>query len=126
MVSWGPFVNIKAYAQVGVDLVIVGIGIGGDLTLLDYAIGGVGQASFDIDAANKPYFKTEAALSHKLKMLSGSLYAYLELCVPCGDIGSDCGFPVFSCPKKLKHTFFKWKGFETGGTLLSFSKKNYI
>jgi hypothetical protein len=125
--SGGPFVRSKAYAQVAVDIDIARAGVEGDLTLLDYGLNLDGEVSFGIDPANKPYFKTHAEVSQNMKMLGGELYAFAEACVPCGDFGSNCGFPFFSCDEKWRLiTFFNWKGFEYNGVLLNFNKNNYI
>ncbi|EAR01994.1 hypothetical protein [Maribacter sp. HTCC2170] len=107
-----PLVNLQAYGKAGLEFAeIFGGGIEselsfvkGDLDLQAYA-GIWNQNSQEIVVGFNHYF------GYDINMLSGSLDAYAEACVPdfVPFYGGDC--------KRFTHNVFKWDGFKASGTI---------
>jgi hypothetical protein len=111
----GPFVHTKAYAQVGVDIVVAGAGAGANLTLLNTDGNLNGAVSIESDSIGRAYFKYTDSYSQNLDMLDGNLYVYAWVYVPCWDI------PPW-CKKEYDWNIFSWTGFKSGGVVFSDSK----
>jgi hypothetical protein len=111
----GPFVHTKAYAQVGVDIVVAGAGAGANLTLLNTDGNLNGAISIEADTLSRPYFKYTDSYSQNLNMLDGNLYVYAYVYVPCWDI------PPW-CKKEYDWNIFSWTGFKASGVLFNDSK----
>lgn len=69
-----PFAGTRAYAQAGVDIWLAGVGVGGDLILIedDLTLKGVAGVTF----AKEPKLVLELSGTNRLRALSGELYLY--------------------------------------------------
>jgi len=122
--SCGPIAETKGYLQGGVGIGafgvdIVEVGIGGSLTFLKWNPALEGKVLFGIDSNSKPYFKFTAELCHTLEMLSGYLYLYADVTVPCWDL------PPW-CDEHYELPIWDWSGIKVGGCLFKQEKKVYI
>lgn len=115
----GPFVHTKVYAQVGVDIVVAGAGAGANLTLLNTDGNLNGSLSIELDQASKPFFKWADSYSQSLDMLSGNLYIYAYIYVPCWHL------PPW-CKKEHNWNVFSWTGFHASGSLFNNSGTLYL
>ena len=114
-----PFVHTKVYAQVGVDIVVAGAGAGANLTLLNTDGHLNGALSIEVDSASKPYFKWTDSYSQSLDMLSGNVYVYAYVYVPCWHV------PPW-CKNEWDWNVFNWSGFKASGYLFNDTKTLYL
>jgi hypothetical protein len=100
-----PYVDTKLYAQVGVDIVIAGAGIGGEVTLINDHVTLQGAASITFE--DQPSLVLELSGKNSLDCLSGNLYAFAKI-----------RFLFFK--KTIKHVFYSWTGFKKETDLFNF------
>jgi len=107
-----PIVNLTGYGKAGLEFAeVFGGGVEGELSFIKgnlelQAYSGIfNQNSEQIVVGINHYF------GYDINMLSGSLDAYAEACVPdfVPIYGGDC--------KRFTHNVFKWDGFKTSGTI---------
>jgi hypothetical protein len=110
-----PSVHTRAYAQVGVDIVVAGAGAGANLTLLNTDGNLNGAISIGLDSRNTPVYTYTDSYSQSLDMLDGNLYVYAYVYTPCWSI------PPW-CKQEYDWNIFSWTGFKASGTLFSDSK----
>ncbi len=107
-----PIANIRAYGKAGVEFAqVFGFGVEGELSFIKgnldlQAYAGIfNQNSEEIVVGINHY------LGYDINILSGSLDAYAEACIP--DFvpfkGGDC--------KRYTHNIFEWDGFKASGTI---------
>ena len=107
VVNAKPLVNLKVYAEAGVEFLdLLGGGVGSNLTLINgelelQAFTGIwNQNSEEIVLGVNYYF------GYNLEVLSGSMYTYVEACIPFTD----------TC-KRIENEALKWDGYENSGTI---------
>jgi len=100
-----PFVDTKAYAQVGVDIVVASAGIGGEVTLINDVL--TLQGSFAVSFDDEPSLVLELTGKNSVNCLSGRLYAYARIDFWLGH-------------KTYEHTFFDWTGYKKESDLFKF------
>ena len=93
---FSPHVNTTAYAQIAVDLKVVKGGVGGKLTLLDAALP-IG-ATVGVETSPTPILFAEYYIQHKITVLSGSIYAFVEV-------------DLLFWSDSWSWDIFKWEGF---------------
>jgi hypothetical protein len=100
-----PFVASKVFAQVGVDLVVVSGGVGGELTLIndDVTLQGGASLTFDDD----PTLTLELTGKNTIEALSGKLYAFAKV-------------GVWPLDWEGRFTFYEWKGYKKDSDLFKF------
>ena len=104
-----PFAATKAFAQVGVDIVVASAGVGGDLTLIndDVTLQGGVSLTFEDD----PTLTLELTGKNKIEALSGKLYAFAKVGL--------CGLSSHLC-KEWRFTIFSWPGYKNDADLFKF------
>jgi hypothetical protein len=75
----GPFAKADAYVEAGVDIGVAGVGVEGDLVLLEDELTLRGDASLDF--VDEPKVVLDLSASNDINALSGSfsVYAYIDL-----------------------------------------------
>ncbi|MCF6349337.1 MAG: hypothetical protein L3J20_13770 [Flavobacteriaceae bacterium] len=105
-----PLVNLTGYAEAGVEFLnLIGGGVGGELTFIKGQVDLQAYTGIWSQNSEQIVFGMNYFIDAKLEILSGSLYAYLEVCDP-SPFGLGCYRPV-------KHEFFNWKGFSFKGII---------
>ncbi|MGH9884476.1 MAG: hypothetical protein ACREBE_03040, partial [bacterium] len=100
-----PYVDTKLYAQVGVDIVIAGAGIGGEVTLINDHVTLAASASVTFE--DQPSLVLELSGKNSVDCLSGNLYAFARI-------------RFLFIKKTVKHVFYKWTGFKKETDLFNF------
>lgn len=100
-----PYVDTKAYAQVGVDFVILSGGVGGEVTLLNDTL--TLQGSFAVSFEDEPSLVLELTGKNSVNCLSGRLYAYAKI-------------DLWLFSKSYDHTLFDWTGYKKEADLFKF------
>ncbi len=108
----GPWAAADAYAQVGADIFVAGVGAGGRLLLASYQLTLQGTGTFEW--VDEPLIKLNMALVSDLELLSGEIYGYAYVYYPIL-------WPPFKKKKTWRHTFFDWKGYKKKGSLFDYS-----
>lgn len=94
-----------AYAQVGADIYIAAVGVGGHLRIIEFSLPLQGHALFDWQ--EEPLIHLTLSATTDLNVLSGDLYAYAKV---------DYLFDTW----KGKYPFFVWSGFRKAGTIIDY------
>jgi hypothetical protein len=110
----GPFAAIDAYVQVGADVGIAGVGVGGRLRIAEYSLMLQGQALFDW--VDEPEVTVSVALTSDLTLLAGDLYAYAYLQYPVP-------WPPWKKRSEWRHSFFAWEGVHKTGKLFDYKAR---
>ncbi len=94
-----PSARVNAYAEAGVDVILVKFGIGGELTLLHYEVPITGYAEARI-RQDRWGLKATVDISNRITAGNGRIYAYIKV-------------PLIGRQKKTLvkwDTIFEWKG----------------
>lgn len=110
----GPFAAVDAYAQVGADVAVGGVGVGGRLRVAEYSLMLQGNALFTYE--EEPLITVNVALTSDLTLLAGDLYAYAYVEYPIP-------WPPWHDRSEWRHAFFEWNGFKKKGTLFDYKAK---
>ncbi len=106
-----PYIRTNAYAQVGADVGVGGVGAAGELTLvnLDVPV----TADVYVEWNDEPQLKLEIVGSTELDALSGRIYAYVYVYYP---------MPLPPWRKKWEGdwTFFSWDGIKRTGNIFEY------
>jgi hypothetical protein len=100
-----PYVATKAFAQVGVDIVVASAGVGGELTLIndDVTLQGAASLSFEDD----PTLSLELTGKNTIEALSGKLYAFAKV-------------GVWPFDKEWRFTIYEWTGYKRDADMFKF------
>jgi hypothetical protein len=100
-----PYADTKLFAQLGVDIVIAGAGVGGEVTLINDHV--TLQGSLSVTFEDQPSLVLELSGKNSVDCLSGNLYAFVRI-------------NFLFIRKTFKHVFFKWTGFKKDSDLFNF------
>ena len=105
-----PIINLEGYAEAGVEFLdILGGGVGGKLSFIKGQLDLQAYTGIWSQNSEQIVFGMNYYIGAELEILSGSLYAYVEICDPSPlDLG---------CKRLFEHEFFNWSGFQLKGTI---------
>jgi hypothetical protein len=106
-----PFARSNAYAQVGADIAIGGVGVGGELTLINLDVPLTADVNVEWD--DEPEIKLALRGTAEVNTLSGRLYAYAYAYYPKP-------WPPWKDKWTGEWDFFKWDGLSWKGNLFEY------
>ena len=102
-----PLANLEGYAEAGIDFLdVIGGGVGGRLTFLKGDLELQAFAGIWTQNAEQIVLAISYYFGYDLEMLKGSLYCYVEVCLPW-----------VGCWRPVEHDFYSWDGYKRSGTI---------
>ncbi len=129
-VEFDPYVRVDGFVEAGVDIVIAGAGIYGNIVIVKDTVNVFGQMGFKgkippplsepgfpttlngstlrlYDEATRPKFTSEFGADNTVELFSGSIGVYAYIYVP------DCCFPPWT-KLEYRHDVVSWPGIRSG------------
>ena len=110
-----PHVNVQAYLQAGIDMVIASAGVAGRMTLVNCEVRIGGSVSLHANSSRGLQFEEQVYVQSNLEMLSGKLAVFAEVYVPAWALP----------PWKKKHfewDLWNWQGLKQSGYIVQVTR----
>jgi len=106
-----PYVDVGAYAEIGLDYKVASVGVGGELSILKDKLYVNGSLNLVLqNPISKSYFQISTKGENELSALSGDLYFYVKIDYLVGK-------------KKFKAEIYEWDGFSYNTKLFEYTSK---
>lgn len=101
-----PVIDLKGYAEGGLQVGIVKCGAGAELTFIKAQAPLYGLVGIWTQDASQVVVGYSYYVGYDLSMLSGRIYGFADICVP-----------VLGCTRVGEVDFFHWNGYKSSGTI---------